>query len=147
MDHSVEPRIDVLLVEDSLTQAKLVQLVVERVEHLHLVQTVEDGVEAMAYLRGEGAYAGSARPGLVLLDINMPRMNGFEVLHAMKTDPELRRIPVVMLTTSSSEEDVVKSYEDGASTYITKPVELKDLLRVFEDFSDYWKQARLPPAS
>jgi CheY-like chemotaxis protein len=107
---------------------------------------VEDGVEAMAYLRREGKYQGAKRPGLVLLDINMPRKSGFEVLSELKADPDLRKIPVVMLTSSTDDQDVVKSYEDGASTYIAKPVKTEDLERIFKHFAHYWVQtAKLPP--
>jgi CheY-like chemotaxis protein len=82
----------------------------------------------------------------VLLDINMPRKNGFEVLTEMKAHPDLRKIPVVMLTTSTDDEDIVRSYEDGASTYISKPVGIEDLERIFEHFAHYWVQAaKLPP--
>jgi CheY-like chemotaxis protein len=138
--------VDVLLVEDSRVQAELVKWVLAELPTLDLLDVVGDGVEAMAYLHREGKYQSAKRPGLVLLDINMPRKNGFEVLNEMKADPDLRKIPVVMLTTSTDDHDIVKSYEDGASTYIAKPVKTEDLERIFRHFSHYWVQtARLPP--
>jgi CheY-like chemotaxis protein len=100
----------------------------------------------MAYLRREGKYQNATQPGLVLLDINMPRKNGFEVLKEIKAAPELRKIPVVMLTSNSDDQSVVKSYEDGASTFIPKPVRKEDLEQTFAFFARYWSQtAKLPP--
>jgi len=145
-EHGLEDAVDVLLVEDSKVQAELVKRALAELPGLNLVETTEDGVEAMAYLRREGEYQNAIRPGLVLLDINMPKKDGFEVLGEMKADPELRRIPVVMLTSSTDDRDVVRSYEDGASTFVAKPVTKKDLQRTFEYFAQYLTQmAKLPP--
>jgi len=142
----MDEAINVLLVEDSKVQAELVRRALAELTSLNLVEIVEDGVEAMAYLRREGKYQNATRPGLVLLDINMPRKNGFEVLREVKEDAELRKIPVVILTSSSEDQDVVKSYEDGASTFIAKPVTKEDLEKTFTLFADYWTQtAKLPP--
>jgi len=142
----MDEAINVLLVEDSKVQAELIKRALAELTSLNLVEIVEDGVEAMAYLRREGRYQNATRPGLVLLDINMPRKNGFEVLREMKEDAGLRKIPVVILTSSSEDQDVVKSYEDGASTFIAKPVTKKDLQKTFAFFADYWTQtAKLPP--
>ena len=141
-----EEAINVLLVEDSRVQAELMKRALAELPSLNLLEIVEDGVEAMAYLRREEKYQNAARPGLVLLDINMPRKNGFEVLREMKEDAELRRIPVVMLTSNSDDQSVVKSYEDGASTFIAKPVRKEDLEQTFAMFAHYWSQtAKLPP--
>ena len=141
-----EEAINVLLVEDSKVQAELIKRALAELTSLNLLEIVEDGVEAMAYLRREEKYQNAARPGLVLLDINMPRKNGFEVLKEMKEDADLRRIPVVILTSSSEDQDVVKSYEDGASTFIAKPVTKEDLEKTFAMFAHYWTQtAKLPP--
>jgi CheY-like chemotaxis protein len=137
--------VDVLLVEDSRVQSELVRRALAELSSLNLMEIVEDGVEAMAYLRREGQYQNAGRPGLVLLDINMPRKNGFEVLKEMKAAPELRKIPVVMLTSNSDDQSVVKSYEDGASTFIAKPVRKEDLEQTFAFFARYWSQtAKLP---
>lgn len=144
-DTNFEEAVDVLLVEDSRVQAELVKRALDELPTLNLVCIVEDGVEAMAYLQREGKYQDAVRPGLVLLDINMPRKNGFDVLHEMKADPELRKIPVVMLTSSDEDDDVVKAYEDGASTFIAKPVSKADLEKTFSYFASYWAlTAKLP---
>ena len=141
-DQSKKP-LDVLLVEDSPTQAQLVQLIASEVDDFNLIHHAEDGDEALVYLREDGA----KRPDLVLLDINMPKMDGFEVLKEMKADKDLCKIPVVMLTTSSAEEDIVKSYQDGASTFMSKPLELQKLKEILEQFAAYWSQAaKLPNA-
>lgn len=144
-DSELDEPVNVLLVEDSKVQAELVRRSLAELPGMNLLEIVEDGVEAMAYLRREGKYRNAVRPGLVLLDINMPRKNGFEVLSEMKAAPELRKIPVVMLTSSSNDQDVVRSYEEGASTFIAKPVTKKDLEQTFRHFAQYWTHAaRLP---
>lgn len=128
---------DIVLIEEAFAEAKL----------MNVIFTVRDGEEALAYLRQEGPYTHRRRPGLVLLDINMPKKNGFEVLQAMKADPLLQSLPVVMLTTSDREEDVVRSYHDGASSYIRKPMTLEQFARVVKGFELYWTLvSRVPPA-
>ncbi len=105
------------------------------------LKTVNDGVQLMAYLRHEGDFADpgqSPRPGLILLDLNMPRMDGREALAAIKQDPELRSIPVVVLTTSKAEEDVIRTYDLGVNSFITKPVTFLGLVEVMKVFSRYW---------
>ena len=107
------------------------------------LRMVCDGVELLQYLRREGPYADpetSPTPGLILLDLNMPRMDGREALLEMKRDPALRRIPVVVMTTSQAEEDVLRSYDLGASSYITKPVAFGGLVRVMKSLGSYWIQ-------
>ena len=126
---------DILLEREALADAKLV----------NLMYVVRDGVEAMALLRREGKYQNAQVPGLILLDINMPRKNGFEVLKEIKADPALMHIPVVMLTTSENEADVVKSYVKGACSYITKPMDFDKFREVVKQFSLYWALvARIP---
>jgi two-component system, response regulator len=105
------------------------------------LRTVIDGVELLAYLRREGRFAdpeSSPRPGLILLDLNMPRMDGREALAAIKQDPDLRAIPVVVLTTSKAEEDVLRTYDLGVNSFITKPVTFLGLVEVMKVFSRYW---------
>lgn len=143
-DNDVQQPLTVLLIEDSVIQAKIVRNVLATIDNLQLLDVAEDGVEGMAFLRREGEHANAELPNLVLLDINMPRMDGFEVLREMKADPVLCRIPVIMLTTSTDEHDIAKSYQDGASTYIAKPVDLNNLKHVFDTFGKYWKAAKLP---
>lgn len=119
---------DRLLTKDALTESRL---------HNDL-RFVEDGVELLQFLRREGEYAGAPRPGIILLDLNMPRMDGREALREIKADPDLRRIPVVVMTTSKAEEDVVRSYDLGASSYITKPVTFEGLVEVMRALGRYW---------
>jgi CheY-like chemotaxis protein len=126
---------DIVLLEESLKESRFVNL-------LHVVR---DGEEALAYLRREGAYRDAILPGLVLLDINMPRLNGFEVLSAMKSDPTLRTIPVVMLTTSTRDEDVVRSYNGGACSFVSKPVSFEKLKDVIKQFALYWSLVAVVP--
>ena len=126
---------DILLEQEALADAKLV----------NLMCVVRDGEEALAYLRREGKYRDVQMPGLILLDINMPRKNGFEVLNEIKSDPGLMHIPVIMLTTSDSEADIVKSYAKGACSYITKPMDFDKFREVVKQFALYWVLvARVP---
>ena len=126
---------DILLEQEALADAKLV----------NLMCVVRDGEEAMAYLRRQGKYQNVKMPGLILLDINMPKKNGFEVLNEIKSDPALMHIPVVMLTTSDSEADIVKSYAKGACSYITKPMDFDKFKDVVKQFALYWVLvARVP---
>lgn len=119
---------DIILIEDAFAEAKL----------MNVMQMVRDGEEALGYLRREDRYKDVRRPGLVLLDINMPKKNGFEVLEAMKADPALRHIPVVMLTMSEREEDIIHSYADGACSYVRKPMNVEQFARVVKGFELYW---------
>jgi CheY-like chemotaxis protein len=126
---------DILLEQEALAEAKLV----------NLMSVVRDGEEAMAFLRRQGQYQHAQMPGLILLDINMPKKNGFEVLNELKADPALTHIPVVMLTTSDNEADVVKSYAKGACSYITKPMDFDKFRGVIKQFALYWALvARIP---
>lgn len=106
------------------------------------VVTVTDGQELLDYLQGTGSYEGQRppRPGIILLDLNMPRVDGREALHRIKSDPELRRIPVVVLTTSKASEDIVRAYDLGVNSFITKPVTFDQLIVVLRDLAHYWLQ-------
>ena len=130
---------DRLMTRDALREARL---------HNDL-HTVVDGVELLQYLRNEGAYAAPESapwPGLVLLDLNMPRMDGREALQEIKRDPALRALPVVVLTTSKAEEDIVRTYELGVNSFISKPVTFLGLVEVMKAFSRYWLEiVDLPP--
>jgi CheY-like chemotaxis protein len=107
---------------------------------------VGDGVEALAFLRREGAHSDAPRPDLILLDLNMPRMNGREVLAEIKSDPKLRRIPVVILTTSQAETDILQTYDLHANCYVTKPVELEQFVEVARSIEGFWLSlVQLPP--
>ena len=140
--------VHILLVEDSPTDVMLTREAMEQYKVLNPLDIVEDGVEAMDYLKGRGKYADqqATRPGLIILDLNLPRMSGREVLYELKQDPELRNIPVVVLTTSKSEEDVIKSYCLHANCYITKPVDFAKFIEVVRSISEFWfGVVTLPP--
>ena len=137
--------IDILLVEDSPGDARLTREAFKSCKLLNTLHHVEDGVEALAFLRREGPYRGVPRPGLILLDLNLPRMDGREVLATIKQDEALKRIPVVVLTTSDDERDVLRSYNLHANCFITKPVHLERFLEVVESIEEFWLTiVRLP---
>jgi CheY-like chemotaxis protein len=136
-DQRTQP-IEILLAEDNPGDVKLTRKAFENGNVLNNLHVVGDGVEAMKFLRQEGEYADEPRPDLVLLDLNMPRKDGKEVLKDVKSDPELRRIPVVVLTSSAAEEDVVKSYDLHANAYLTKPVDFGGFIDVVERIEDFW---------
>ncbi len=137
--------IDVLLVEDDPGDVLMTREAFKDNKLANRLSVVPDGVDAMAFLRKEDQYAGSPTPDLVLLDLNLPRMDGREVLAAMKSDPELRRIPVVVLTTSEAEEDVLRSYSLHANAYVTKPVDFQRFIEVVRQIDDFFVSVvRLP---
>jgi len=139
MDLQSPPQpIHILMVEDDPADVRLTREALKNKKVHTTMDTVEDGLEAMAYLQKEGAYADKPRPDLILLDLNMPRMDGREVLSKLKEDPKLRRIPVIVLTTSEGEEDILSAYEMNANCYITKPVNWKQFIRVVELIEDFW---------
>jgi len=138
--------IDILLVEDNDDDIVLIQESMAEARLVNVMYVVRDGEEAMRYLRREGEYEHAKLPGMIMLDINMPRKNGFEVLREVKADPGLCHIPVAILTTSDREEDVIRSYTDGACSFITKPVNFDKLKTVCQQFSMYWALvAEIPP--
>jgi len=135
----------ILLVEDNPGDARLTLEAFKESCAQHRLQHVSDGVEAMEFLRHQGRHAGSARPDLILLDLNLPRKSGREVLAEIKADAMLRRIPVVVLTTSQSEEDVMTVYNLNANCYVTKPADLEEYLRTIRCLEEFWlRVARLP---
>jgi chemotaxis family two-component system response regulator Rcp1 len=138
--------IEILMVEDNPGDVRLTVEALKEGKVRNNFHTVEDGVEAMAFLRRQGRYAEAPRPDLVLLDLNLPKMNGREVLAEIKEDPELRRIPVVILTVSKAEQDILKSYNLHANCYITKPVDLDQFLEVVKSIENFWLTVvMLPP--
>jgi CheY-like chemotaxis protein len=137
--------IEVLLVEDDPGDVLMTREAFQDYKVANQLHVVQDGVDAMAFLRREGDYAGAPRPDLVLLDLNLPRMDGREVLQAIKGDPELARIPVVVLTTSEAEEDVLRSYSLHANAYVTKPVDFERFIEVVRQIDDFFVTVvRLP---
>jgi chemotaxis family two-component system response regulator Rcp1 len=131
-------QVEILLVEDNEDDIVIIQEVFADMKLASIVNTVRDGEEALAYLRRNGKYKVARVPDIVLLDINMPKKNGFEVLEEMKKDPRLQSLPVIMLTTSHREEDVVRSYEKGACSYIHKLVDLNQFKQLIKQFEHYW---------
>ena len=137
--------IEILLVEDSPGDVRLTKESLGEAKVHNNMIVASDGVEAMACLRREGQYANASRPDLILLDLNLPRMNGFEVLDAIKEDPDLKRIPVVILTTSQAEQDIIRSYDLYANAYVNKPVDLEQFIRVIKSIEDFWLEiVKLP---
>ena len=130
--------IEVLLVEDNAGDIRLTKEAFEEGKVRLNLSVVRNGVEAMAFLRKEGDFAGTARPDLVLLDLNLPKKDGREVLKDMKNDPQLLRIPVVVLTTSESDEDVLGTYGLHANCYITKPVDMDQFIKVVKLIEEFW---------
>jgi CheY-like chemotaxis protein len=130
--------IEILLVEDNPGDARLTREALRDGKVRNNLHVVVDGVEAMAFLRREGRYADAPRPDLVLLDLNLPRKSGREVLADVKSDPALARIPVVVLTTSKADEDVAKAYEYHANCFITKPVDFEQFITVVRSIEEFW---------
>ena len=146
MKHMNRP-IDILLVDDNPGDVRLTREALKEGKVRNELHVVQDGVEALAFLRRQGNYRDAIRPDLVLLDLNLPRKNGREVLAEIKADPDLRRIPVVILTTSQAETDIVKAYDLHANCYITKPVDLDQFLTVVQAIEDFWVTiVKLPAA-
>lgn len=138
--------IDILVVEDNEDDVILIREAFAEGKMVNSITVVADGEEAMAYLQHQGRYADATLPGIVLLDINMPKKNGFEVLADIKADQRLRPLPVVMLTVSEREEDVIRSFEGGACSYIRKPVTLTRFVAVVKEFELYWSLvSTIPP--
>lgn len=138
--------IEILLVEDDPGDVLLTVEAFKGAKVLNHVSVAEDGVEALAFLRRQGRYAQTPLPDLILLDLNMPRKDGREVLAEIKDDPVLKRIPVVILTTSQDERDILQAYNTHANSYITKPVDLKQFLAVVESIENFWLTVvELPP--
>lgn len=143
---STTHEIEILLVEDNPGDIVLTQEALREGKIRNRLSIAKDGVEAMAFLRREGEFADAPRPDLILLDLNMPRKNGSEVLREVKSDPELKTIPVVILTTSDAEQDVLKAYQFNANCYITKPVEFDRFVKVVQTIDEFWLSiVQLPP--
>jgi len=130
--------VEILLVEDSPGDIRLTQEAFKEGKLLNSLHVVNDGVEALAFLRRQGKYAQAPRPELILLDLNLPKKDGREVLAEIKADEDLRRIPVVVLTISEAEEDILKSYNLYANCFITKPVEFMKFMDVVRAIEDFW---------
>jgi len=130
--------IQVLLVEDNPGDARLTMEAFKQARVVNRLAHVSDGVEALAYLSRQEKYAGAQRPDLILLDLNLPRKDGREVLATIKTDDRFKRIPVIVLTTSQAEDDILKVYNLNANCYISKPVDLDEFMTVVKCIEDFW---------
>jgi two-component system, chemotaxis family, response regulator Rcp1 len=146
MDDEVE-EIDILLVEDNPGDVRLTREAFKEGMLRNQLHVVMDGEAAIAFLRREGEHKDAVRPDLILLDLNLPKMNGREVLEVIKRDPDLKRIPVVVLTTSQDENDIVESYKHFASSYIVKPVSMEKFIKVVSSFKQYWLSVVKLPAA
>ena len=130
--------VNILLVEDNPGDVRLTQEALKEGKILNNLGVVGDGVEAMAYLHREGDYSSAVRPDLILLDLNLPKKDGRQVLEEIKGDPAFRQIPVVVLTTSRAEQDILRSYDLHANCYITKPVDLEQFITVVQFIEEFW---------
>jgi len=130
--------IEILLVEDNPADIKLTQVALRKTKISNNINVVRDGNEALAYLRKEGEHAGAVRPDLILLDLNLPLVSGFDVLEYLKTDPILKKIPVLVLSGSSSLQDIGRCYELGANSYILKPTGIDELLEMTGSLLTFW---------
>lgn len=145
MRTQVAKPIEILLVEDSKGDVGLIEEVFEDAKIRNNLRVVEDGEEAILYLRGEGQFSGVPRPDIILLDLNLPKKDGREVLEEIKNDDDLKNIPVVVLTTSKAEADILKSYNLHANAYVTKPVDFDQFIKVVKSIEDFWLEVvRLP---
>jgi CheY-like chemotaxis protein len=138
--------IEILLAEDNPGDVRLTEKALDHGNIINNLHVVKNGVEALQFLRQEGEFSDKPRPDLVLLDLNMPKKDGREVMEEMKGDPSLRRIPVVVLTSSEAEEDVVRSYELNANAYLTKPVDFDGFVDIVKRIEDFWfSVVKMPP--
>jgi two-component system, chemotaxis family, response regulator Rcp1 len=143
-DPQGEP-VEILLIEDNPGDVKLTQHALKSAKVMNRMNVVEDGEAAVEYLTRRGRYAGAVRPDLILLDLNLPKLSGREVLARIKTDDDLKTIPVVILTTSDNDHDVIESYKNYANCYVTKPIDLAQFGKVVRTIEDFWLTiVRLP---
>lgn len=146
-DHTNRRPIDVLLVEDNPGDQDLTREAFKQGRIANVLHVVADGEQAMAFLRGDGEYAGTPCPDLILLDLNLPRKDGREVLAELKQDASLRHIPVIVLTTSDAEVDILESYRLCANAYMTKPVEFTGFISAIHTLEEFWLSVvKLPPS-
>jgi len=138
-------KIKVLVVEDNPNDVTIIKRAMRKSEVKCELSFARDGEEALNFLYRQGEFEDAPRPDLILLDLRLPKIDGLEVLAKIKDDNRLRRIPMIVLTISTSQEDMVKAYDSGAASYMTKPVDSKDFERLIQTVQDYWRVARTPP--
>jgi len=137
--------LEILIVEDNAGDVGLIEEVFEEAKIKNNIHVAEDGEEAVLYLRGEGKFSGSPRPDIIILDLNLPKKDGREVLREIKEDSNLKNIPVVVLTTSTAEKDILRAYDLHANAYITKPLDFNQFLTVVESIVNFWLEiVKLP---
>ena len=145
-DNVTHKPVHILLVDDDPLDVRLTREALREGKVYTEIESVYDGMDAMAYLRREGKYEQATRPDLILLDLNMPRKDGREVLAEIKADSALRHIPVVILTTSRADQDVIQTYDLGANAYVVKPVDLDQLVTIVQKIEEFWfTVVKLPP--
>ena len=130
--------VEILLVEDNAGDVGLIEEVFEEAKIRNNIHVAEDGEEAMLYLRGKGKFSGSPRPDIIILDFNLPNKDGREVLREIKEDDKLKNIPIVVLTTSNAEKDILRAYELHANAYITKPIDFNQFIKVVGSIENFW---------
>ena len=146
MDNTGAKLVDILVVEDNPGDARLIMEVLKSNKIYNTLQVVKDGVEAMDFLNKKGKFANAPRPDLILLDLNLPRKDGREVLQEIKSDDRYKQIPVVVMTMSQAEEDILRSYKLHANCYVIKPIDLDQFVKVVESIEDFWfSLVKLPP--
>ncbi|MFA6924621.1 MAG: response regulator [Bacteroidales bacterium] len=146
MQNTNSKSIDILIVEDNSGDARLIREVLKEGKIMNSLHIVKDGVEAMEFLYKKGKYENTPNPDLIILDLNLPRKDGREVLAEIKENNELKKIPIVIMTTSQAEEDILRSYNLHANCYITKPLDLNQFIKVVKSIEDFWfSVVKLPP--
>ncbi len=146
ISQTLNNRMRILLIEDNAGDARLTQEIFKKSRLSNSIQVISNGIEALAFLRQEGQYKDAIHPDLILLDLSLPRRGGMEVLVEIKADDTLKLIPVVILTSSQAEQDIVNSYNLHANAYVVKPVKLDDFITVINSIGDFWVGVvKLPP--
>ncbi|MGE5406511.1 MAG: response regulator [Methanosarcina sp.] len=146
MENTGSESIDILVVEDNPGDARLIREILNENSLYSSLNIVNDGVEAMAFLNNEGKFSAAPKPDLIILDLNLPRKDGREVLAEVKAHEELKHIPIVIMTISQAEEDILKTYKLHANCYITKPIDLTEFIKVIKSIEDFWfSVVKLPP--
>lgn len=146
LDQERSTPVEILLVEDNPGDVRLTREALKESKMLNTLSVASDGIEALEFLRRQGKFANANRPDLILLDLNLPRKDGREVLDEIKSDDELKRIPVVVLTTSKAEEDIIRMYTRYANCYITKPIDFDQFILVIKSIEEFWLSiVKLPP--
>jgi two-component system, chemotaxis family, response regulator Rcp1 len=146
MGNPILDSIDILIVEDNPGDARLIKEVLNDNKIYSSLNIVNDGVEAMNFLNNQGKYAGAPKPDLIILDLNLPKKDGREVLAEIKSNRDLLHIPIVIMTISQAEEDILKTYKLQANCYITKPIDLNEFIKVIKSIEDFWfSVVKLPP--